>query len=172
MKLDFDKVRVLAVGSKGYAAVMLRTVLNAAGLFRLELVEEPRRALELLCSDAFDVVFIEENLQTGGHPFALAARRNKAVVNPLVPIFLIAASPRRLDVEQSRDHGISDVLVRPLSAALIVRKLSQILTQPRPFIAAPTFFGPDRRAKTRNHTFSGPDRRVRTPRKATISVGG
>src|SRR5689334_18042647 len=106
MKVDFDKVRVLAVGSKGYAAVMLRTVLNAAGLFRLELVEEPRRALELLCSDVFDVVFIEENMQTGGQPFALAARRNKAVVNPLVPIFLIAAAPRRLDVEQSRDHGI------------------------------------------------------------------
>jgi hypothetical protein len=42
------------------------------------------------------------------------------------------------------------------------------LLKPRPFIAAPDFFGPDRRARAR--AWRGRDRRKHTPRKSKIMV--
>jgi hypothetical protein len=98
----------------------------------------------------------------------LAARRSKALLNPVVPIFAVFAGPRRRDVERSRDLGVNGVIVRPISPRTIMNKLGPALVEPRPFIAAPNFFGPDRRARTRLFGFR--DRRARTPRKTRIQV--
>jgi chemotaxis response regulator CheB len=59
---DLAGVRVLIVGARGYAAAMLRTVLNASGISRIDVVENPRRALDLLCMENIDVVLIAEHV--------------------------------------------------------------------------------------------------------------
>ena len=73
---------------------------------------------------------------------------------------------RRRDVEMSRDQGITDVICRPMSPKTVTDKLRAALRAPRPFIAAPEFFGPDRRAKDRS--WRGEDRRAITPRKTKV----
>jgi hypothetical protein len=51
-----------------------------------------------------------------------------------------------------------------------MKKLSDVLDAPRPFIAAPSFFGPDRRAKSRAASFNGAERRTRVAKKTKIAV--
>jgi len=51
--------RVLVVGARGPAGPLMRTVLAAAGVGQIILIEEPRRALEMLCAENFDAVFLE-----------------------------------------------------------------------------------------------------------------
>ncbi len=146
---------------------MLRAVLSAAGITKVTLVDDPRRALDLLCSDPFDAVFVEGTTLLDEKPFALAARRHAMLLNPMIPIFAVYDGPRRRDVEISRDQGITDVICRPMSPKTVTDKLRAALRAPRSFIAAPEFFGPDRRAKER--AWQGNDRRMVVPRKANVN---
>ena len=164
--MDLAKTRVLIVGAKGFAGAMLRTVLTAAGIHRIVLIDHPRRALDLLCDEPFDAVFVEDATLVEDTPFALAARRHPRLRNPLIPIFAVYNGARRSDVEKSRDQGVTDVICRPISTKTIIEKLKAALCVPRPFIAAPSFFGPDRRAKDR--PWRGSDRRRVSPKKIRL----
>jgi PleD family two-component response regulator len=163
---NFSGLRVLVVGSRGFAASSLRTVLNAAGVTKVTIIEDTRRAQELLCTENFESVFVEDNALLDGVPFALSARRSTALLNPMIPVFAVYSRARKRDVETARDLGVHDVIARPISPKTIQEKLTAAILAPRPFIAAPEFFGPDRRAKPR--VYRGADRRSRTPKKAKI----
>jgi two-component system, chemotaxis family, chemotaxis protein CheY len=165
---NFAELRVLVVGFRGFALSSLRTVLTAAGVVRIAAMEDTRRALELLCTENFEAVFVEDNAILDDMPFALAARRSKALLNPMIPVFAVYSSARKRDVETARDLGVHDVIARPISPKTIKDKLGAAIVAPRPFIAAPEFFGPDRRAKPRS--YRGDDRRVLTPKKTKIQV--
>ena len=166
-KPDFAELRVQIVGAKGHAGAMLRTVLAAAGVGHVVQIEDSRKALTLLSSEHFDAVFVEET-HLDGLNFARSARKRAALRNPLIPIFAVYSGPRRRDVERARDLGVTSVICRPISPKTVSDKLLAALLAPRPFIAAPDFFGPDRRAKGR--AWRGRDRRKNTPRKSKIMV--
>jgi two-component system chemotaxis response regulator CheY len=155
------------VGAKGHAGTMLRTVLTTAGVGHVVQIEDSRRALSLLSSEHFDAVFVEES-QLESMNFSRSARKRAALRNPLIPIFAVYSGPRRRDVEKARDLGVTSVICRPMSPKTISDKLLAALIKPRPFIAAPDFFGPDRRARPR--VWRGGDRRKHTPRKSKIVV--
>jgi two-component system chemotaxis response regulator CheY len=161
-------VRVLVVGAKGQAGPLMRTILAAAGLNQVTLVDEPRHALELLCTEPFEVVFVEAGARLDDTSFALAVRRSNLSLNPMIPIFAVYGGARRRDVERERDDGITDVICRPVSPRTIADKLRVALTAPRPFIAAADFFGPDRRAKER--PWREQDRRTRAPKKIKLPL--
>jgi PleD family two-component response regulator len=166
-QLDLAAARILVVGASGPAGSMLRTVLTAAGITHITLADEPRRALDMLCAEPFDAVFVEGSIQLDDTSFALTARRNTMLLNPMIPIFAVFGGPRRRDVEMARDQGITDVICRPMSPKTVTEKLRAALRAPRPFIVAPEFFGPDRRAKER--PWRGQDRRVLTPKKTKVN---
>lgn len=166
-QLDLATARILVVGARGPTGSMLRTVLTAAGITRITLVDEPRRALDMLCTEAFEAVLVEGTIQLDDTSFALAARRNTMLLSPMIPILAVFGGPRRRDVEMARDQGITDVICRPMSPKTVTDKLRAALCAPRPFIAAPAFFGPDRRAKVR--PLRGEDRRVHAPKKTKVN---
>ena len=106
-----------------------------------------------------------------GVTFALSVRRFGAVLNPMLPIFMFHERVRRRTVETARDAGATGVITCPISPRTVMTKLEAALTDPRPFIKAPEFFGPDRRAKERP-AYAGVDRRSRIPRKVRIQKYG
>jgi DNA-binding response OmpR family regulator len=167
---NLSELRILLVARKGSSTQILRTVFGIAGIHKVVVVEEPRRAIELLCMESFQAVFVEGVLEHEGMPFAIAARRTPALLNPMIALFAVFPEARRRDVEKARDLGVHDVICRPVSPKTVMAKLRGVLSQPRPFIAAPSFFGPDRRSKTRSGPPPVQERRTRTARKTKVSV--
>lgn len=166
-KPDFATLRVQIVGAKGHAGVTLRTVLTAAGIGHVVQTEDSRRALSLLGSEHFDALYVEES-HLDSMSALRSARKRAALRNPLIPIFAVYSGPLRRDVERARDLGVTNVICRPVSPKTISDKLLAALMKPRPFISAPEFFGPDRRAKAR--VWRGQDRRKQMPKKSKILV--
>ena len=164
---NLASTRVLVVGAKGQTGPLMRTVLTAAGLSKVILIDEPRRAMEILGAEQIDAVFVEASARLDDVSFALAVRRSSLALNPMIPIFAVYGGARRRDVERERDEGITDVICRPVSPKTIADKLRVALAAPRPFIAAAGFFGPDRRAKER--PWRGEDRRTLTPKKIKLA---
>jgi PleD family two-component response regulator len=166
---EFKNLRVLLVGSRTHMLSLLRTVLSVAGVTRVVRMEQPDRALDLLRQERFAAVFCDTLALRGGMPFAVAARRAPAVLNPTIPLFVLHERARRRDVERARDLGATDVLTVPISPRTVSLKLKAALKAPRPFILAPPFFGPDRRVQDSKPP-AGPERRMRPVRKARANL--
>ena len=104
MELEsLSDVRVLLVVRKGSPTQILRTVFKIAGLTKVTGVDEPRRAVELLCTENFHAVFFEGALEHDGMPFALAVRQLPGILNPMIAIFAVFPGARKRDVEAARD---------------------------------------------------------------------
>jgi CheY-like chemotaxis protein len=167
---DIKDLRVLLVGGKPASIQIMRTVFGLLGLKQVATVAESARAIEALRSQTFAAIFCDAGVEHYKNmTFPVAARRAPGIVNPMTPLFMIYTNARQRQVEQARDVGVTDVLTHPVSAATIARKLKKALKTPRPFIAAPTFFGPDRRSR-RTATWSGVERRKRIAKKAKVTV--
>jgi two-component system, chemotaxis family, chemotaxis protein CheY len=166
---DLKSLQILIVTAQPHVAQLLRQVLNVAGVTDIRTVADGRAAIDLLRTRYFDAVFCDDaSSRDTGEDFGRAARKSTGLLDPMVPVFLVCSRPRRRDVESARDLGYTNVMTRPLSAATILRKLRLALERPRPFIVAPEFFGPDRRAQARAG-FRGTERRKRQPRKVKIA---
>jgi two-component system, chemotaxis family, chemotaxis protein CheY len=169
-KDDFSEIRILLVARKGAPTQIMHTVFGVAGISQIVDVDETRRAVELLCTEHFHAVFTEGSPVHDRMPFALAARRLPLLLNPMIPIFALFPQARKRDVETARDLGVHDVICRPVSPRTIATKLRAVLAAPRPFIAAPNFFGPDRRSKARTEAAPDHERRGRAARKTKVTV--
>ena len=167
-RTDFSAVRILLVAGKNHGAQTLRSVLAIAGVTKIVSTEDTILALDLLCTNAYDAVFCDDRCgKVDGRTFPLAARRRQGVLNPMMPIFVFQEHARRRRVEEARDTGATDFLTCPISPKTVMEKLQVALNNPRPFIKAPDFFGPDRRTSLRK-PFAGDDRRSRTPKKVKV----
>jgi CheY-like chemotaxis protein len=159
----FKDLRVLIVGGKPNAVRVLRTALSLAGIHTVIPAPDAASGLHHLSGRQFDAVFCDKAVeQLDGRPFVVAARRSPGMKHPAIPIYMIGHDVFRSDVEAARDLGFTDVLVRPITAATIMRKLQLALVQPRAYVEAGDFSGPDRRGK-RRQTFRGKERRKPKP---------
>jgi CheY-like chemotaxis protein len=163
---EFRTMRVLIVSAKPLVVQVMRHVFAIVDVRYVSAATSVKAGLERMRGERFGAVFCDDSCgETGGVSFAHLVRRDQSVSNPMVPLFLVCASPKRRDVERARDTGFNDVLSRPLSAGTVMRKLHQASEYPRAFIAAPDFFGPDRRGANRPD-YHGRDRRG--PHKAKV----
>ncbi|HJR56065.1 MAG TPA: hypothetical protein VJ798_05775 [Rhizomicrobium sp.] len=168
---EFAQLRVLLVSGKTHSTQTLRSVLSLAGVTNILFIDSVRKALDLLTMENFDAVYAADNCElVDDMTFAVAVRRRAGVLNPMVPVFVFQEQARRSDVEVARDMGATDFLTCPISPKTVMTKLEAALVNPRPFIKAPEFFGPDRRAKARP-VWTGEERRIRAARKVQVEKG-
>jgi CheY-like chemotaxis protein len=165
---EFSAQRVLMLGPKNHAIQVLRSVLVIVGVGKIVHLEDAPSALDLLTMEHFHAVFcvLDGDAQS---EFAIAARRRSAMLNPTIPIFMLQTQVKRRQIEKARDSGVTDFLTTPVSPKTVAAKLKAAMKNPRPFIVAQEFFGPDRRAKARP-TYLGNDRRKRAPRKMRFDL--
>ncbi len=77
-----------------------------------------------------------------------------------MPVILCSAYTNEKVVTTARDCGANEALVKPVSAKKLADRILHVIDNPRSFVKAPGFFGPDRRR--REQPFKGEDRRVTT----------
>ena len=165
---EFNAHRVLMLGPKNHAIQVLRSVLVIIGVGKIVHVEDAPSALELLTMEHFHAVFcvLEGEAQA---EFVIAARRRSAMLNPTIPIFMLQTHAQRRQIEKARDSGVTDFLTTPVSPKTVAAKMKAAMKNPRPFIVAREFFGPDRRAKARPD-YLGHDRRKKAPRRMRFDL--
>src|SRR5450432_3857545 len=85
-------------------------------------------------------------------------RQPGANANPFVPIIMLTGRTQRKNIVKARDAGITEFLAKPFSAKSLYERILNIVVNPRPFIKAKQYFGPDRR-RSKGTNYTGPERR-------------
>lgn len=83
-----------------------------------------------------------------------------------LPVLFCTAHTSMRVVTNGRDYGATEILMKPVSAEKLAHRLLHIIDNPRPYVKAPGFFGPDRRRRETGQPKS--ERRVMSERDMKV----
>jgi two-component system chemotaxis response regulator CheY len=140
--------RILVVDADIELAQVLKAMLREMGFSNVHLTKSGVDAISLMRTMVFDFIITEwATQQLDGIAMLEFIRRNPNSPNPTIPIIMLTGRAEQVDVALARDYGINEYVIKPFTAKSIYSRLERIVEQPRSFVVAKTFVGPDRRSR-------------------------
>jgi two-component system chemotaxis response regulator CheY len=138
---------------------MTQQILKIFGFKHIFIADNGADGYELACAKEPDIIITDWLMDpVDGLEFTRMIRQSERVANPYVPIIMMTGYSSKIRVEEARDVGITEFLVKPFTANDLYTRIQQIIEKPRQFVATDVFFGPDRRRKNPKD-YTGPVRR-------------
>lgn len=161
-KTGLEALRILVIEDHKGMREIISTILTGLGVGQIDAVADLDTALRLLRNAPPDIILLDWMLdRQDGLRFVRFVRRLPDALNPFVPIIMVTGHADRAHVTEARDAGVTEFVVKPLSTLAVARRLEMVIHNPRPFIRAKDYTGPDRRRQER--PIDGPERRGEVP---------
>ena len=159
MPYDLNSARILLIDDMKPMVTLTKSVLNIFGFKNVYVAHDGEEGFEMLCKYDPDLVITDWMMDNvDGLEFAKAVRNNPRAPNPYIPIIMMTGFSSKLRVEEARDNGITEFLVKPFSSVDLYNRIQMIIEKPRQFVKNEDFFGPDRRRR-KGDDYEGPKRR-------------
>lgn len=140
--------RILIIDADVELALVLKSMLREMGFSDVHLTRSGREAITLMRTMIFDFIITEwSTQQIDGIGMLEFVRRSPDSPNPTIPIIMLTGRAEQVDVAMARDYGVNEYVVKPFTAKSIYSRLERIIEQPRSFVVAKSFVGPDRRSR-------------------------
>jgi two-component system, chemotaxis family, chemotaxis protein CheY len=150
MPYDLSRLRVDIVDDNTFSRQILRSLLVAVGVpdKRIKEVHDAESALADMGKFTPDIVLCGLTLPgMDGVSFIRAIRELEDEAACCVPIIVCTAHTDERRVIACRDAGANEVLNKPVSVTMLYQRLVSVIENPRSFVYAPVFKGPDRRRR-------------------------
>jgi CheY-like chemotaxis protein len=158
MSIDLSQLNILHVEDDGWICKVVREYLAAFGIVNIHAVRDGFAAYDALRDFAADIVITDWIMAPmDGFEFTQMVRSAPNSPNPFVPIIMLTSLNTTEQVTRARDAGVTEYLVKPITALNLRRKIISIVENPRAFVKCPHYIGPDRRRMA--HPVDGTDRR-------------
>ena len=145
---EITKHGVLVADHSPHMASLITVMLRSLGRKDIREVYDASKALLELRRRVFDVIIVDDDLEgMDGVAFTRKLRAMTDCQNRLVPIIMMSAAPDAKRIADARDAGVTEFLRKPFAANHLQSRLTNIEANPRGFIEAGEFKGPDRRRK-------------------------
>lgn len=145
---EITKRGVLVADSSAHMASLVAVMLRGLGRKDIREAYDASKAMTELKRRVFDVVIIDDTLDgMDGVAFTRKLRAMTDCQNRLVPIIMMSAAPDAKRIAEARDAGVTEFLRKPFAANHLQSRLANIEANPRGFIEAAEYRGPDRRRK-------------------------
>jgi len=159
VRINFNRLRFLVIDDNAHMRRILRTLLHGFGTREVYEAEDGAAGLEAFTHYMPDIVLTDWTMPIfDGLELAQMIRQPGANSNPYVPIIMLSGHSEKKRVVSARDAGITEFLVKPISAKALYQRIFNAVADPRPFIKTKAYFGPDRRRIVKP-SYVGPERR-------------
>ena len=136
------------------------TILGSAGFKRIREVRDGAEALDALREWPADLAIVDFNMAPlDGVEFTRLVRNSADSPNPYLPIIMMTGHSEKTRVFEARDAGVTEFIVKPITAKAVLDRIHAVIYKPRPFVKAEGYFGPCRRRMTLKD-YKGPLRRA------------
>ena len=153
----YAQLKLLFVDDALPTRILLRETLHGTGLQRVDIVDSAVAAFELIKSDPPDLVFTDWQMpDRSGLDLLRDIRMSPDSPDPLLPVILLTVMDSENYVIRGRNAGATGYLIKPITLGGIIDRITDAVMQPRAFVVAPHYIGPDRRV---GRTTVGRDRR-------------
>ena len=153
-------VQVLLVDDNQHMRAITSAVLQSAGIRKVREATDGAAALEVLREHPVDLVIVDFNMfPLDGVEFTRLVRNSPDSANPYLPIIMMTGHSEKTRVYEARDAGVTEFVVKPITAKAILDRIQAVIFKPRPYVKTDGYFGPDRR-RVQSTTYAGPWRRA------------
>lgn len=166
MSYDLSQVKILIVEDMQPMLALTTSLLGVFGfknVYGAKNVEEGYKLFRQYKPDLVITDWLMEPMD--GIELVHMIRRREDSPDPFVPIILMTGYSDQPRVEEARDMGVTEFLMKPYSARDMYARIVQIIEKPRQFVDTGDFFGPDRRRR-KNFTYTGSNRRGTSDKNA------
>ncbi|QTC93098.1 response regulator [Brevundimonas goettingensis] len=151
---------VLLVDDNPPMRTIASAILQSAGIRKIREVGDGAAALEALREAPVDIAIVDFNMfPLDGVEFTRLVRNSPDSPNPYLPIIMMTGHSERHKVMAARDAGVTEFVVKPITAKAIFDRIQAVIVRPRAFVKADDYFGPDRR-RANAAGYAGPFRRI------------
>ncbi|WIY52325.1 response regulator [Devosia sp. YIM 151766] len=142
------KQGVLIIDPQPNMAMLVATMLRSLGRRDIREANDAGQAMLELRRRIFDVIVLDDGI-AGSDAVDLVRRirGDHNCQNRLVPIIMMAAAPDAARIAAARDAGVTEFLRKPFAANHLKSRLDHIEANPRGFVDAGSYAGPDRRRR-------------------------
>jgi CheY-like chemotaxis protein len=166
---SLNALQILLIDDNQHMRAITSAILQSAGVRKIREVGDGGAGLDALREQAFDVAIVDFNMfPLDGVEFTRLVRNSADSPNPYLPIIMMTGHSEKNRVMEARDAGVTEFVVKPITAKAILERLNAVIFKPRPFVKTDGYFGPDRR-RTDARNFKGPYRRVADAERAEAS---
>jgi len=168
MSYKVQELTILIVDSQPPVIELIRSVLQMFGIKKIHSATTKERGLHDAEEIRPDLMIVDwEIVNSTGVEFTKSFRQSSP--NPYVPIIFMTSFTSKKKVVEARDAGITEFLAKPFTAEKLYKRIEAIVENPRLFVIAPEYLGPDRRRK-RKDEHPGPEKRLPQNERKTQSV--
>ncbi|MBB5773157.1 CheY-like chemotaxis protein [Brevundimonas vesicularis] len=156
---SLKSLNVLLVDDNQNMRAIAAAVLHSADIRNVYEAAEGATAFDLLRRHAIDLAIVDFNMfPLDGVEFTRLVRTSPDSPNPFLPIIMMTGHSERSRVYEARDAGVTEFIVKPITAKAVLDRLNAVIMRPRPFIKADGYIGPCRRRRD-TPDYAGPHRR-------------
>jgi CheY-like chemotaxis protein len=158
-RIEFDKLRFLVIDDSVHMRRIVRTLLLGFGAREVHEAQDGAAGLEAFNAYTPDIVILDWEMPIfDGLELAQMIRQPDGNASPFTPIIMLTAHSEHRRVTAARDAGVTEFMVKPISAGALHQRIVNVIANPRRFIRTRSYFGPDRR-RNNSAGYTGPERR-------------
>lgn len=140
------KIRILIVDDEKLILRLITDVLNHLGFKSITTALTGKDAMEKIRNEEFDFIITDWRMpDIKGIDLIHFIRSSGECTYPRVPIILLTGNTGSNYIVQARDAGVTEYMIKPFSAQQLVKHIKSIIENPRSFVDAPSYRGPNRR---------------------------
>lgn len=127
---------------------IVRKVLKSFGFEHIHSAKDGSTAITMLRELSIDLLITEWPMEPmTGIDLVQFIRTSSDSPQRDLPIIMLTGNADQKHVLYARDIGVTEFLVKPFTAKTLSHRIIQVIDNPRSFINAPNYVGPDRRRR-------------------------
>ena len=157
---SLQALQVLLVDDNQHMRAITSAVLQSAGVPKVREASDGAAGLEILREQSIDLAIVDFNMfPLDGVEFTRLVRTSPDSPNTFLPIIMMTGHSERSRVYEARDAGVTEFIVKPLTAKAVLDRINAVIMRPRAFIKTDDYVGPCRRRRE-TPDYAGPFRRA------------
>jgi len=154
-----QSLNVLLADDNQHMRAIATAVLQSANIRNVFEAADGAEAFKLLRDRPIDLAIVDFNMfPLDGVEFTRLVRNSADSPNIYLPIIMMTGHAEKRRVTEARDAGVTEFVVKPITAKAVLDRINAVIFHPRPFVRTDTYFGPCRRRRD-VEGYEGPFRR-------------
>lgn len=167
---SLESLQILLVDDNQHMRAITSAILQSAGIRKVREAPDGAAALEALRDHPVDLAIVDFNMfPLDGVEFTRLVRNSPDSANPYLPIIMMTGHSEKSRVQEARDAGVTEFVVKPITAKAILERMQAVIFRPRAFVKTDGYFGPDRRRQSPAN-YRGPLRRASDQKREDSSA--
>ncbi|WEK57174.1 MAG: response regulator [Candidatus Brevundimonas phytovorans] len=159
-RVNLEQSTVLLVDDNAQALDMLSSVFQGFGVKEQIKCASAVEAVRIIQNRTVDLIVIDcADPAMDSYAFARWLRRETPAPLRFIPIMLLTGHASQAKVQEGRDCGVSFVVTKPLTPAVLLRRILWLAGDEREFVESENYVGPDRRVRNFGPPLGIPGRR-------------